>query len=82
MHSEWGILPIVKRVVRKTGTDFYLTSGGTWETDCFLAQDFANADSALSTVLGLGLKKVELVIVIDEVPSDRYDIALPLFPGH
>lgn len=75
-----GILAPVKRVIRRKGGGVYLSADGKWVADSRLAQDFANAEMALSAVQGLRLQNVELVLLIGEQPSE-YDIALPLLTG-
>lgn len=69
---------VVKHFVRNKATRAYLSAEGTWVEDCRLAQDFQDVKSAFRTVDRLKVKGVELVLMMGQVPSEAYDITLPL----
>lgn len=81
-HLRHCILSFVKRLIRKKGTAMYLSGDWKWVPDYGSARDFETVESAIAAVIKDGSKDVELVLVNGKMPSDRFDIVVPLFPKH
>lgn len=74
--------PNMKRLIRTKGTGVYLSADRKWVPDYRSAQDFETTEAAIAAVAKVGCKDAELVLVMGPVPSERFDIVLPLFPNH
>ena len=72
----------LKRLIRNRATRAYLTADGDWG-DFPLAEDFSDVHDALLACQKHGIMEVvDMVLIMGEKPSDNYDVASSLLPGH
>jgi hypothetical protein len=67
----------VKRVIRNQA-GFYFIPGGGWSMDFTEAQTFPDVQSVIATKSQFQLVEVFMVLIIDDVPSQQWDVVLPL----
>ena len=69
---------LMKRVIRSRSTGEFLADNNTWTKELMRALMFPDLASAMAFRAGLGLRNVELVLVVGEEPNSIYDVVLPL----
>jgi len=67
----------MKRLIRDILTGRFLTPKGDWTKEALSALDLLNINAAIAKCDRLGLRHVEYVLLMEEVPS-AYDVSLPL----
>ena len=70
--------PLMKRVIRSRSTGEFLADNSAWTKELMRALMFPDLASAMAFRDGLGLRNVELVLVVGEEPKSIYDVVLPL----
>jgi hypothetical protein len=71
----------VKRVIKNRRTGFYLKEDSTWTPHWEQGLDFRGIIAVLSTKERLHLKEVDMVLIVGDTPSAKYDVVLPLEDG-
>jgi hypothetical protein len=69
----------MKRILRNKATNEYLSADGKWGMDFSSAQAFESVEAAVGEIQRLHLENAELVLVMGQKPSERFDVVLPLF---
>ena len=73
---DYGFL--MKRVIRSRSTGEFVADNSAWTKELRGALMFPDLASAMAFRDGLGLRNVELVLVVGEEPNSIYDVVLPL----
>lgn len=67
----------MKRLIRHEN-GLYLQGDGKWTNDYARARSFPNFTSALELKQALALNKVEYLLMLEDRPSEQFDVPLPL----
>lgn len=79
---SWWAFPVqdtMKRILRNKATNEYLSAEGKWVMDFSAAQDFETVESAVRVIQKLHLKNGEMMLVMGQKPSERWDVSLGVF---
>ena len=67
----------MKRLIRHEN-GLYFQGDGTWANDYAHARSFPDFSSAMELKQTLALNKVQYLLMMEDCPSEQFDVPLPL----
>lgn len=77
-HDDLASLPSSMTRVIRNCEGFYFKSGGEWTMIFEEAQKFSDIQSAVAVSYQFHLSSIDLVLVVNDKPSQEWDVVLPL----